>query len=96
LLDLVLLIIGRATVDLNDLTVPVLRDGAILSKLSAHVELTAIVQVILPIAPILIAPSIFIAPDVPRGLPQTLAVVLNDVQFHANRRIIGLDVAITR
>jgi hypothetical protein len=96
LLDLVLFIVGGATIDLNDLTIPVLGDRAILPKFSSHVELATIVQVVLSVTSVLITTSVFVAPDMPRGLPQALAVVFNDVQFHADGRIVGLDVTVTR
>jgi hypothetical protein len=60
------------------------------------VELATIVQVVLSVTSILITTSIFVSPDMPRGLPQALSVVFNDVQFHADGRIVGLDVTITR
>jgi hypothetical protein len=78
------------------LTIPVLGNRAILSKFSSHVELATIVQMVLSIASILITTSIFVAPDMPSCLPKAFSVVFDDVQFHANGRIIGLDVAVTR
>jgi hypothetical protein len=61
------------------LTVPVLGHGAILTKLSSHVELAAIVQMVLAIATILITTSVLVPPDMPSGLPKAFPIVLNDV-----------------
>jgi hypothetical protein len=78
------------------LTIPVLGNRAILSKLSSHVELATIVQMVLSVTTILITTSIFVAPDMPSCLPQAFSIVFDDVQFHADGRIVGLDVAVTR
>jgi len=79
---------------LNDLTISVLGDGTIIAKFSSHVEL-AIVQMVLSIATVLIATTIFVAPNMPCALTKTFAVVLNDIEFHADRRVIGLNVAVS-
>jgi hypothetical protein len=78
------------------LTIPVLGNGAILAEFGPHVKLTSIVQMVLSIATILITSSVLVAPDVPSCLAETFAIVLNDIELHANGRVIGLDVAVTR
>jgi len=78
------------------LTIPVLGDRAILPEFSSHVELATIVQVVLSVTTILITTSIFVAPNMPSCLSKAFSVVFDDVQFHADGRIVGLDVTVTR
>jgi hypothetical protein len=81
---------------LNDLTIPVLGNGTVLSKLSPHMELASIVQMVLSVTTILVTSSIFVTPDVPGCLPKTFPIVFYDVQLHTDRRVVALDVTVAR
>lgn len=51
---------------------------------------------VLSVTTVLVATPILVAPNMPCSLPKAPAIIFNDIQLHANGRIIALDIAVTR